>query len=119
MHWLSTIQLDRSDIYIAIAVGIFVLLLRLKQAPTGFWDNFWEHLSIIVMLAMFAISMMVTLHLVHQHADAASIQWAEGIVSSLILAIGSALGWKSSNGNGHTTTPTPPTDSTNPSNPQK
>jgi len=107
-------SLDKYDlVWVCALVIVIVWAARFRQAPVGFWDQFWQHIAVIVLLTLFLISMLVTIHLIHMKADAGSIQWAEGIVSSLLLAITSVFGIKrisdsNTNGNGKSQPPGPP-----------
>ena len=81
-------------IWIAALIGIIVYLSRSKGAPTGFWEQFWAHFSVVVLFIMFVIGLGVVNHMVHDKADAGSIQWAEGMVTGLLQTVALALGLK-------------------------
>lgn len=106
---------DKYDIvWVAAIFLVLFITYRVRQLSPAVWEIVKDHFSVVVLFLALLLTLAVTVHLIHDKSDAASVQWAEGLVTGLVNTLALALGFKkpadgSLNGNGDAVKH-PPTD---------
>lgn len=76
--------------------GVFVgWVFTRKKFPwecKGNFDRFWQHYDKFIAVFLFLATLLAALHMMHDRADAASVQWIQGINGQILSLLAGLMG---------------------------